>query len=128
LGISVVLFVVGLGLLIAGAELVVRGASRVAAMLGVSPMVIGLTIVSVGTSAPELAVGIVASLEGKGGLAVGNIAGTNVLNMLFILGLSALLRPLPLHLQIFKLELPTIIGEVFPRVAMPSKPLCVAIR
>jgi cation:H+ antiporter len=78
-------------------------------MLGVSPMVIGLTIVSVGTSAPELAVGIVAGLEGKGGLAVGNIAGTNVLNLLFILGLSALLRPLPLHLQIFKLELPMIV-------------------
>lgn len=109
MAISVVLFVLGLGLLIAGAELVVRGASRVATLLGVTPMVIGLTIVSVGTSAPELAVGIVAGLQGKGGLAVGNIAGTNVLNLLFIMGLSALLRPLPLHLQIFKLELPVIV-------------------
>ena len=106
---AVVLFVVGLGLLVAGAELVVRGASRVATMLGISPMVIGLTIVSIGTSTPELAVGILAGLEGKGGLAVGNIAGTNVLNMLFILGLSALLRPLPLQLQIFTLELPVIV-------------------
>lgn len=92
-----------------GAEFVVRGASRVATMLGVTPMVIGLTIVSVGTSTPELAVGIVAGIQDKGGLAVGNIAGTNVLNMLFVLGLSALIRPLPLHLQIFKLELPTIV-------------------
>lgn len=102
-------FILGLGLLVLGAELVVRGASRVAILLGVSPMVIGLTIVSVGTSAPELAVGIVAGGQGKGGLAVGNIAGTNVLNLLFILGLSALLKPLPLHLQIFKLELPVIV-------------------
>lgn len=107
--IAVVLFVMGLTLLVAGAELVVRGASRVATLLGISPMVIGLTIVSVGTSAPKLAVGVVAGLQGKGGLAVGNIAGTNVLNLLFILGLSAVLRPLPLHLQIFKLELPVIV-------------------
>lgn len=106
---AVVLFFIGLVLLIAGADLVVRGASQVAVTLGVTPMVIGLTIVSVGTSAPELAVGIIAGLEGKGALAVGNIAGTNVLNLLFILGLSALLRPLRLHLQIFKLELPMIV-------------------
>lgn len=109
MALAVVLFVLGLGLLVAGAELVVRGASRVATLLGVPPIVIGLTIVSVGTSAPELAVGIVAGLQGNGGLAVGNIAGTNVLNLLFIMGLSALLRPLPLHLQIFKLELPVIV-------------------
>lgn len=107
--VAIVLFVAGLGLLVAGAEFVVRGSSRVATMLGVTPMLIGLTIVSVGTSTPELAIGIVAGVQGKGGLAVGNIAGTNVLNMLFILGLSALLRPLPLHLQIFKLELPVIV-------------------
>lgn len=106
---EIILFAAGLGLLVVGAEFVVRSASRVATMLGVTPMMIGLTIVSVGTSTPELAVGIVAGIQGKGGLAVGNIAGTNVLNMLFILGLSALFRPLPLHLQIFKLELPTIV-------------------
>ena len=103
------LFLSGLVLLIFGSELVVRGSSHVATMLGVSPMFIGLTIVSIGTSTPELAVGLVAGAQGKGGLAVGNIAGTNVLNLLFILGLSALLRPLPMHLQIFKLELPVIV-------------------
>jgi len=109
LAIAFVLFITGLGLLVAGAELVVRGSSRIATLLKVSPLVIGLTIVSVGTSTPELAVGVVAGLQGKGGLAVGNIAGTNVLNLLFILGLSALLRPLPLRLEIFKLELPVIV-------------------
>lgn len=99
----------GLVALIIGAELVVSGASRLAYSLGVSPLVIGLTIVSIGTSAPELAVGITASLAGSGDLAVGNIAGTNTLNILFILGLSALLKPLPLHLRILKLELPVMI-------------------
>ena len=104
------LFVAGLALVVLGAEGVVRGAARVAGALGISPMVIGLTIVSIGTSAPELAVGIVSARQGIGGLAVGNIAGTNLVNLLLILGLSALLRPLPLKLQIFKLELPVIVA------------------
>jgi cation:H+ antiporter len=107
--VAITLFIAGLALLVIGAELVVRGAAQVAIALGISPMVIGLTIVSVGTSLPELAVGIVAGAAGEGALAVGNIAGTNVLNMLFILGLSALVRPLPLQLQVFKLELPVIV-------------------
>jgi cation:H+ antiporter len=106
-----VLFVAGLGLLVIGAELVVRGASRLAVSLGVTPLVLGITVVAVGTSTPELAVGITASLQGRGALAVGNIAGTNVFNILFILGLSALLQPLPLHLHILKLELPVIIAS-----------------
>lgn len=103
------LFLAGLALLVIGAEALVRGASRLATLLHISPMVIGLTIVSLGTSAPELAVGIAAARQGNGGMAVGNIAGTNVLNLLFILGLSALIRPLPLHSQIFRLELPMIL-------------------
>lgn len=109
MSVSVVLFVVGLGLLVAGAELIVRGASRVATLLGISPMVIGLTIVAIGTSTPELAVGITAGIQGNGGLGVGNIAGANVFVMLFIVGVSALWRPLPLHLHVFKLELPMIV-------------------
>lgn len=106
---AVLLFAVGLALLVVGAELVVRGATRMATMLGISPMVIGLTIVAIGTSTPELAVGVTAGLQGNGGIGVGNVAGANVFVMLFILGLSALIRPLPLHLHIFKLELPTIV-------------------
>ncbi len=106
---ALVLFVAGLGLLVVGAELLVRGASRVATMLGISPMVIGLTIVAIGTSTPELAVGVAASWQGSGGLAVGNVAGANLFVMLVVFGLSALIRPLPLHLQIFKLELPMIV-------------------
>lgn len=102
-------FLLGLGVIVLGAELLLRGATRVAAMLGVKPLLIGLTIVSVGTSAPELAIGIMAVLDGKGPLAVGNIAGTNILNILFILGLSAALRPLPLHLQSIRFDVPVMI-------------------
>lgn len=106
---SILLFVLGLLVLVVGSELVVRGASKVAAFLNISPMFIGLTIVSIGTSAPELAVGTIAGLQGNGGIAVGNIAGTNVLNLLFIMGISAAITPLLLHHQVFKLELPTMV-------------------
>ena len=100
---------IGLLAVIGGAELVVRGGSRIAARFGISPMVIGVTIVAVGTSAPELAIGIDAVAKGSGSLAIGNIAGTNALNVLFILGLVALLRPVRLHSQTLKLDLPVIV-------------------
>ncbi|MDJ0324471.1 calcium/sodium antiporter [Cryobacterium sp. PH31-AA6] len=100
---------IGLLAVIGGAELVVRGGSRVAARFGISPMVIGVTIVAIGTSAPELAIGIDAAARGSGSLAIGNIAGTNALNVLFILGLVALLRPVRLHSQTLKLDLPVIV-------------------
>lgn len=106
---GILLFAVGLGLLVLGAEFVIRGASRLAGSLGISPLVIGLTVVSIGTSAPELAVGVTAAWQGSGSLAVGNIAGTNVFNLLFILCLSALMRPLPIDLQVFKLDLPMMV-------------------
>ncbi len=103
------IFIAGFLLLVVGAELVVRGGSRLAALLGIKPLIIGLTVVSIGTSMPELAVGVAAGLQGSGSLAVGNIAGTNLVNILLILGLSAFLRPLPLHLQVIKLDLPVMI-------------------
>ena len=103
------IFFAGLLALIVGAELIVRGASRLAALLRINPLLIGLTIVSIGTSMPELAVGITAGLHGNGSLAVANIAGTNLVNILLILGLSAFLRALPLHLQVLNLDLPMMI-------------------
>ena len=90
-------FAAGLVIILLGAEMVLQGASRLALLLGVKPILIGLTIVSVGTSAPELAVGIAAVAEGNGPMAVGNIAGTNIVNILLILGLSAAIQPLPLR-------------------------------
>lgn len=106
---AVLLFLAGLGLLIGGANLIVHGASRVATLLGVPPMVIGLTIVAIGTSTPELAVSISSGLKGNGGLGVGNVAGANLFVMLVVVGISALWRPLHLHMQVFKLELPMIV-------------------
>ena len=106
---GLMLFLAGLIALIVGAEMVLRGGARFAALMGIRPLVIGLTVVSIGTSMPELAVGITAGLDGSGSIAVGNIAGTNMVNILFILGLSALFRPLMLHLQVIKLDLPMMV-------------------
>lgn len=103
-------FVIGLAALVLGAEVMVRGGAAVAARLGISPIVIGLTVVSIGTSLPELAVGVVAAQEGSGALAVGNIAGTNVVNLLLILGLSALILPLAMATRTLRFELPVMAG------------------
>ncbi len=96
----------GLAALIVGAELVVRYGSLLARRLGIPPMIIGLTVVSIGTSAPELAVGIDAMEVNAGSLAVGNIAGTNIVNLLLILGLCAALRPIDFERRTLLLDLP----------------------
>lgn len=106
----VLLFLGGLVIVVLGAEMLLRGATRIASMLGVSPIIIGLTVVSVGTSAPELAVGLTAAHEGRGLLAVGNIAGTNIVNILLILGLSAAIRPLPTRSLSVRLDVPVMIA------------------
>src|SRR5262245_22621189 len=103
---SLLLIVGGLAGLIVGAELLVRGGSNLASWLGIRPMVIGLTVVSLGTSVPELAVGIDAALSGSPGLAIGNIVGTNLVNILFILGVSALLVPIAFHRKTLRFDLP----------------------
>jgi cation:H+ antiporter len=104
------LAVVGLVLLIAGAELLVRGASSLAATLGISPLVVGLTVVAFGTSAPELAVSLQSSLSGQADLAFGNVVGSNICNVLLILGLSAAVAPLIVHQQLIRVEVPLMIG------------------
>ena len=96
--------------LVAGAVLVVRAGSGIAARLGVPPIIIGLTVVSLGTSVPELAVGVDAALSGSPGLAVGNIVGTNLVNILLILGLSAALVPIALDRATLRFDLPAMTG------------------
>lgn len=103
-------FLLGLTVMVIGAEVMVRGSAAVAARMGISAIVIGLTVVSIGTSLPELAVGVVSAREGSGALAVGNIAGTNVVNLLLILGLSALILPLAMQMRTLRFELPVIAG------------------
>lgn len=104
------LIVGGLVTLVAGAELLVRGASRLAAALGIAPLVIGLTIVAFGTSAPELAVSVQSALSGQADIALGNVVGSNIFNVLFILGLSALLVPLSVAQQLVRFDVPLMIG------------------
>ena len=107
---TLVLFAAGLLLLIGGAEALVRGGTGLAAASGLSPLVIGLTIVAFGTSAPELAVSIQSSLAGQGDLALGNAVGSNIFNVLFILGLSALITPLVVAQQLVRWDVPLMIG------------------
>lgn len=110
--------ILGFIALIVGAEILIRAGTRLAALIGIPPILIGLTVVSIGTSMPELAVGIDAALVGAGSLAVGNIAGTNTFNILFILGLSALLLPLSLELRTIRIDLPVMIAAALALVAM----------
>jgi cation:H+ antiporter len=103
-------FGVGLACLIAGAEALVRGASRLATIIGISPLVIGLTVVAYGTSAPEAAVSVYSAFQGQADLALGNVVGSNIFNMLFILGLSALIVPLVVAQQLVRLDVPIMLG------------------
>jgi cation:H+ antiporter len=105
-----VLLLGGLLILIVGADLMVRGAVKLASAVGVSGLTIGLTVVAFGTSAPELAVSARAALSGQAGIAVGNVVGSNVFNVLFILGLSAIIAPLTVSRQLIRIDVPIMIG------------------
>ncbi len=102
----------GMMILLIGGDLMVRGASSLARALGVSPLAVGLTVVAFGTSAPELAVSIGAALSGSGNLAFGNIFGSNLANIGLIIGLAALIRPLPIDSMITRRELPMMLLAV----------------
>lgn len=104
------MFAGGLLALIAGATLLVRGASRLALFFGISPLVVGLTVVAFGTSAPEMAVSVGAVLDGRVDIAIGNVVGSNTFNVLFILGISALIAPLAVNIQLIRQEVPIMIG------------------
>jgi cation:H+ antiporter len=110
---SIFLFILGLVLLIAGAEALVRGASRLAIAVGISPLIVGLTVVAFGTSSPEFAVSIKAALSGQSGIAIGNIVGSSIVNILLILGLSALITPLIVSQQLVRLDVPIMIAAAF---------------
>ncbi|MDH3280970.1 MAG: calcium/sodium antiporter, partial [Gammaproteobacteria bacterium] len=106
----ILLFVAGLVLLIVGADALVRGGSRLAAVLGISPLVVGLTVVAFGTSSPELAISINAVISGQGDIALGNVIGSNIFNVLFILGVSALIAPLVVSQQLIRMDVPLMIA------------------
>ena len=107
---AILAFLAGLALLVIGAEALVRGASRLAVAAGVSPLVVGLTVVAYGTSSPEMAVSVEAAWRGQGDVALGNVVGSNIFNVLFILGISASLVPLVVHSQLVRVDGPVRIG------------------
>ncbi|MBK8988402.1 MAG: calcium/sodium antiporter [Chloroflexi bacterium] len=102
--------IAGLVLLVVGAEGLVRGASRMAAALGISPLIIGLTVVAFGTSSPELAISLQSAFQGQADIAIGNVVGSNIFNILVILGLSALITPLIVDQQLIRLDAPLLLG------------------
>jgi cation:H+ antiporter len=104
--IAIVFLLLGFGILIIGAEFLVRGSASLAAKMGVSPLVTGLTVVAFGTSAPELVVNIYAAIKGTAEIAIGNIIGSNIFNILFILGIAAIINPIKIKKSTVYKEIP----------------------
>lgn len=110
IGLAIVLLVVGFICLIKGADWFVDGAAGIAEKLRVPQLVIGLTVVAFGTSAPELATSIISSVQGNTGIAIGNIVGSNITNILLILGISAVIAHLPVAKDTLRIDFPVLIG------------------
>ena len=107
---TILMLVAGLILLVAGAEGLVRGASRIALAAGISPLVVGLTVVAFGTSSPEMAVSVSAVRRGASDIAIGNVVGSNIFNILLIVGVCALVVPLVIAWRLVRLEVPLMVG------------------
>jgi cation:H+ antiporter len=107
---ELILLAAGMAILLVGGEVLVRGASRLAGAIGVTPLIIGLTVVSFGTSAPELAVSLQGAFTGHVELTVGNIVGSNIYNVLLVLGASAIFAPLVVQQQLIRLDVPLMVG------------------
>ncbi len=107
---TILLFISGLIILILGADLLVRGASRLAAAFGVAPLVIDLTIVAIGTASPEIAVSLQAAVNGQADLTLGNVLGSNIFNILFILGLTSIVAPIVIAKQLIRKDAPIMMG------------------
>lgn len=110
---TILLLIVGLVLLVFSADWLVKGASKIASAVGISSLVVGLTVVAYGTSAPELAVSVMSAFNGQADLALGNVVGSNIFNVLFILGISALIVPLIVNQQLIRFDVPVMIAVSF---------------
>ncbi len=106
---AIVFLILGLILLVFSADYLVKGAASIATAIGISPLVVGLTVVAFGTSAPELAVSVMSAFEGQADLAVGNVIGSNIFNVLVILGISAMIIPLVVNKQLIRFDVPVMI-------------------
>ena len=110
MSLTVIEFIGGLVVLIFGADLLVRGASKLAAAAGIRPLVIGLTIVAIGTASPEIAVSLQAASLGQGSLTLGNVLGSNIFNILFVLGVTAVVAPIVIAEQLIRFDAPIMVG------------------
>lgn len=108
--INYILIIVGFAILMKGADFFVDSASKIAKRFGIPKIIIGLTIVSIGTSAPELAVSITSALKGSADIAAGNVIGSNILNLLVVIGASALIKPIKINESIVKEDYPIMLG------------------
>ncbi|EIJ43599.1 K+dependent Na+ exchanger related-protein [Beggiatoa alba B18LD] len=108
-----IFFIIGLVFLVYGADILVAGASKLSLIIGISPLVVGLTVVAFGTSAPELAVSVQSAWAGQADIAVGNVVGSNIANILLILGIAAIIAPLVVSQQLLRLDVPLMIGISF---------------
>ncbi|MBS1370033.1 MAG: calcium/sodium antiporter [Lentisphaeria bacterium] len=113
----ILLLAAGVVLLYFGAEFLVRGGVSIAAGFGVSPLIIGLTLVAFATSAPELVVSVQAALAGSGDISIGNVVGSNICNIALILGLSAVITPLAVHRKVIRFDMPILIGATVAMAA-----------
>ena len=107
----------GFALLLVGAEALVRGASALALRFGLSPLVVGLTVVAFGTSSPELVICIAAALSGDGGIALGNVVGSNIANLALIVGVAAAIAPLAIERQLIRIDMPVVLASSLLMVA-----------
>ena len=105
----IVFLVVGLVLILWGASALTDGASAIARRMGVSELIVGLTVVSFGTSAPELTISVMRAVRGNAGLAIGNVVGSNIFNICAIIGITALLRPVPVARSLMGNEIPLVL-------------------
>jgi len=110
---TLALFILGFVFLTYGADLLVQGAAKLAASLGMSPLLVGLTVVAFGTSAPELAISLQSAVNGQPDIALGNVVGSNIANILLILGIAALITPLVVSRQMIRVDIPIMIAASF---------------
>lgn len=120
---NILFLIIGLVLILVGANALTDGSSSIAKRWGVSDLVIGLTVVAFGTSAPELVISIMAAIKGSSELAVGNVVGSNIFNILVIIGVTALVRPLNVERNILTVEIPLVILSSIVLLAIGNAPL-----
>lgn len=115
---NVILLIVGLGMILVGANYLTDGAAAIAKRFGLSDLVVGLTVVAFGTSAPELTISVISAIEGSGGMAIGNVVGSNIFNILMIVGVVALCRPIIVEKSIMTNEIPLVVLSCVALVAI----------